>query len=577
MMILHRLFPLLALLPFFFMAASSATSKELPRPLSERDADLYEQIFALQDDGEIKEAAKLIKQLDSQLLMGHVLAQKYLHPTAWRSSYTELAQWLDKYNDLPTASRIKWLSDKRRPKGAKAARSPKEGYLNGVGLSRPQGYRADIPESWSGRASPRTTAKIARDIRRSIRRGYPSGAIEILDKPANLKYLTASEEGHLRGEIAHAYFIFGVDDKALRTARQAIAKGGDSAFMGYWAGGLAAWRSGQYEIATSFFRTLAENKDAPDVLRAGAGFWAYRGFMQAGDPLQAIFYLNMATAYPETFYGVMAIEASGQSIQLDFNLPVITDDFMDWLTAQKGGQRALALLQIGDWTRAARELRYLFEEMPEEHVRALIAFTSVHNMPGLTFRLADIYRTDRGVSYLAALYPYLETGAEVRIELSLLHAIIRKESGFYPLARSSAKAAGLMQLMPATAAFIAKDRRYRRTHRHKLHDPDLNLTLAQDYIEHLRAEPYIGDDLVRMLAAYNGGPGNLKKWLRKIDHKEDSFLLIESIPARETRNYIKGVISYLFIYSNRFEEDIPALHRLLNGRGNHKELAQLAD
>ncbi|MEC7243218.1 MAG: lytic transglycosylase domain-containing protein, partial [Pseudomonadota bacterium] len=120
MMILHRLFPLLALLPFFFIAASSATTKEFPRPLSERDADLYEQIFALQDDGEIKEAAKLIKQLDSQLLMGHVLAQKYLHPTAWRSSYTELAQWLDKYNDLPTASRIKWLSDKRRPKGAKA-------------------------------------------------------------------------------------------------------------------------------------------------------------------------------------------------------------------------------------------------------------------------------------------------------------------------------------------------------------------------------------------------------------------------------------------------------------------------
>ena len=151
-----------------------------------------------------------------------------------------------------------------------------QGYMPSVttdgALSRPQGYRADIPESWSGRASPRTTAKIARDIRRSIRRGYPSGAIEILDKPANLRYLTASEEGHLRGEIAHAYFIFGVDDKALRTARQAIAKGGDSAFMGYWAGGLAAWRSGQYEIATSFFRTLAENKNAPDVLRAGAGF-----------------------------------------------------------------------------------------------------------------------------------------------------------------------------------------------------------------------------------------------------------------------------------------------------------------
>ncbi len=141
--------------------------------------------------------------------------------------------------------------------------------------------------------------------------------------------------------------------------------------------------------------------------------------MLAGDPLQAIYYLNMATAHPETFYGVMAIEASGQSIKLDFNLPTITDEFMVWLTAQDGGQRALALLQIGDWTRAARELRYLFEEMPETHVRSLIAFTSEHNMPGLTFRLADIYRTDKGVSYLAALYPYLETEADVRIDQSL--------------------------------------------------------------------------------------------------------------------------------------------------------------
>ncbi len=125
-----------------------------------------------------------------------------------------------------------------------------------------------------------------------------------------------------------------------------------------------------------------------------------------------------------------------------------------------------------------------------------------------------------------------------------------------------------MQLMPATAAFIARDKRYRRTHRHKLHDPDLNLTLAQDYIEHLNAESHINGDLVLMLAAYNGGPGNLRKWLRKVNHREDRFLLIESIPARETRNYIKGVISYLFIYSNRFDEDVPALAPSYRGFGN---------
>jgi hypothetical protein len=125
---------MLVFLPFFFITASTAISKELPRPLSASDADLYEQIFALQDDGEIKKAAKLIKLLDSQLLMGHVLAQKYLHPTAWRSSFTELSQWLKKYNDHPTASRIKWLSDRRRPKNTKFS-CRYTGKLGGQGLA----------------------------------------------------------------------------------------------------------------------------------------------------------------------------------------------------------------------------------------------------------------------------------------------------------------------------------------------------------------------------------------------------------------------------------------------------------
>ena len=56
---------------------------KLSQPLSARDAETYREIFALQEDGEIKAAALLIKTLDSDLLMGHVLSQKYLHPTAW--------------------------------------------------------------------------------------------------------------------------------------------------------------------------------------------------------------------------------------------------------------------------------------------------------------------------------------------------------------------------------------------------------------------------------------------------------------------------------------------------------------
>ena len=553
--------------------APVGAANKLSQPLSARDAETYRQIFALQEDGEIKAAAMLIKTLDSDLLMGHVLSQKYLHPTAWRSSFKDLSAWLSRYNDHPSASRIKWLSDKRKPKGAKSAKAPKQGYLNGVGISRPQSYRATIPESWKGRSAPRRTANIAKEIRRAIRRGHPSGALEVIDNKANLRYLTASEEAHLRGEIAHAYFIFGVDDKAVRSARQSIAKASGQAFMAYWAGGLASWRAERFELAGSFFRTLAEMENAPDVLRAGAAFWAHRVAMRFGQPEQADSYLSIAARYPEIFYGVMAVKASGQQYEIDFSLPSISDEFKNWLTSQEGGQRALALLQIGNWTRAARELRYLVEEMPPTFQHDLIVFATKNQMPGLAFRLADLHQQDTGERMYAALYPMLSEQTDFVIDEALVLAIIRKESGFYPLARSRARAAGLMQLMPATAAFIAQDRRYRRTHKHKLHNPALNLHLGQKYIGHLLLEPHIKGNLVRMLAAYNGGPGNLNKWLKKLDHKDDNFLLIESIPARETRNYVKGVLSYLFIYRNQLGQPMPSLLDLVAGQKADRQIA----
>jgi hypothetical protein len=96
----------------------SPTSNPPISILSPSDAKLYEEIFALQQAGDIKTATKKVKALDSDLLMGHVLSQKYLHPTAWRSTFAELSAWLKKYNDHPAASRIKWLSNRRKPKAA---------------------------------------------------------------------------------------------------------------------------------------------------------------------------------------------------------------------------------------------------------------------------------------------------------------------------------------------------------------------------------------------------------------------------------------------------------------------------
>ena len=165
------------------------------------------------------------------------------------------------------------------------------------------------------------TASIAREIRRAIRRGHPSGALEMINNQSNLRYLTATEEAHLRGEIAHAYFIFGVDDKAVRTARQAIAKDTEEAFMGYWAG---AWAAGvlsdmNWQAAFSGLLLILQMRLMCCVQEPAFGPIAH--LCRLVRQPEATRYLSIAAQYPETFYGVMAIKASGQRYEIDFTLP----------------------------------------------------------------------------------------------------------------------------------------------------------------------------------------------------------------------------------------------------------------
>ncbi|MGB2333499.1 MAG: lytic transglycosylase domain-containing protein [Candidatus Puniceispirillaceae bacterium] len=539
----------------------------LPTPLSEFDAAQYLRLFDLQQQGNMKQATREMGRLENPLLKGHLLSQRYLHPTAWRSTYAELSAWLKLYYDHPDASRIYWLAKRRKPKNTKDPKSPKPGYLNGYGHAGLYGYLPQIPSDRAGRAAPSRTANVARLVRRAIRRGWPTGALDVLKNPDNKRYLTKAEEGQLRGEIAHAYFIFGVDAKAIREARHAIGVGKSDAWLGYWAGGLAAWRSGQHELAGQFFRSLVDLPKISPGRRSAAAFWAHRAELRAGSASKSVEYLTIAAQEVDSFYGVVAREALGQKVTLSFDLPPFDDKFLPWLAARPGGQRIFALLQIGKTHLAERELRYLWMEMPTEFHHSAMRLAAEHGMAGLSFRIAEIIRKETGKSWYGALYPHPLFKTDFSIDEALVWAVSRQESGFNPRAKSRAKAAGLMQLMPATASFIAKDRGYRGRKRHQLFEPEVNLNLGQTYLHHLLDEPLVEKSLVRLLAAYNGGPGNLRKWLRTVDHQDDPFLLVESMPARETRYYVKNVISNLGIYRLRFNQTAPALTSLAAGSG----------
>jgi hypothetical protein len=117
----------------------------LPQVLSTQDASLYREIFALQIAGKWRAADQRIDQLSDARLIGHVLAQRYLHPTAYRSKYKELRDWMAHYADHPEARRIYKLALKRRPKNYKHPKRPavqRSGLAASRAATGPKPYRS---------------------------------------------------------------------------------------------------------------------------------------------------------------------------------------------------------------------------------------------------------------------------------------------------------------------------------------------------------------------------------------------------------------------------------------------------
>ena len=141
--------------------------------------------------------------------------------------------------------------------------------------------------------------------------------------------------------------------------------------------------------------------------------------------------------------------------------------------------------------------------------------------------------------------------------------LIRQESRFNARAKSRVGARGLMQLMPRTASFIARDRRYHSSRRNKLYEPDINVELGQKYILHLLEQ--VDGNVMYLVAAYNGGPGNLAKWRRRTKFNDEPLVFIERRPSRETRAFMRQVLTKLWIYRARLGQAAPSLDAIAAG------------
>ena len=157
-------------------------------------------------------------------------------------------------------------------------------------------------------------------------------------------------------------------------------------------------------------------------------------------------------------------------------------------------------------------------------------------------------------------------GNKLSIDKELIYAFMHQESMFNTSAKSNQGAMGLMQVLPSTAKFITSSKDVKRNNANILKVPEINLEVGQEYIEYLLGLEIVSNNLIYLAAAYNGGPGNLKKWKEETNFLEDPLFFMESIPSRETRWFIEKILTKYWIYQNKNNQEMTSLKMLANGQ-----------
>jgi soluble lytic murein transglycosylase-like protein len=359
-----------------------------------------------------------------------------------------------------------------------------------------------------------------------------------------------------RGRAARQAFYSGDARRALVLARQA----GEG-----WIAGLAAYRLNDYAAAQASFRQVADDTGQDGWLRSAGAYWAARSATALGDSAGSLALLRQAAGYSETFYGMIAErqvhmlvgstapkDSLGQLILTSYAGP--TPDLRVFVQANSAAHRAAALAQLGRADEARQELRagIARAETPQDHDNWTALLASLAEALAHPSSAPDTYPT-----------PTLEPRAGFTIDKALVYAIVRQESRFNPLAISPVGAVGLMQLMPEAAARAAGDDKLRADMR-PLFDPSFNLRVGQDYVSWLM-ERGVGYDILRTVAAYNGGPGMLAKTSQMLGGDADSLMVIECLPAQETRDYVRKVMAGYWGYKRLWGEDARTLDALAAG------------
>ena len=526
--------------------------------LSDADIAIYKQAFTAARGGQLAKARTLMTQAGDNSLQGYVEAAAIL-----KTKYPAkdiLVKWLSQYRELSVADRIYRLAVSR---SSQKVRRGKKLITVAVVTNIPApvsvgrrtgGYEdAELPE-------PTPSSEAARAVLKKIladtKAGAPEKSLARLTTLQTTGTAPSDDIAVLSHRIAASYLAESKDEQAFQLT-SALSSGAVPQLD--WDAGFAAYRLGRYADAVPYLEKLAQNTAAQGQLRAQAAFWAARAHMQLGDPLKVVSLLTAAAKEEPTFYGLIAERMLGMDTRTGFSDAVLSQNDFAALMTSAPTRRAVALSQAGESEFAGPELNHAFVDNDEALDPAMAALAREIGITNVELRASE-KSVARGL-LLSGLFPVPPYAPEdgYHVDSSLVLAFARIESRFQNGAVSPVGARGIMQFMPKTANLVGG-----KGAANQLYDPSYSLSLGQRYIAELLDQ--LNGNLLKIGGAYNAGPGAVNRWVTTKAGKNDPLLFVESIPVAETRNYVKHLMEYHWMYRRRLGQDAKSLDETARGQ-----------
>lgn len=320
-----------------------------------------------------------------------------------------------------------------------------------------------------------------------------------------------------------------------------------------------ALRDENWEVLLETIESMSILTQQSDIWR----YWAARALQGQSrhEDANAIFPL---LSNKQSYYGQLAKEALGTTFEVPATTHEASTEEINTIQQVPGIQRALALFRLNLRIDAVREWNWAIRHFDDAELLAAANVAYQHGIYDRAINTAKktVNHHDYNLRFVAPHREQLQRILRPHdLDEAWVYGLIRQESRFISVANSSAGAMGLMQVMPATAKWVAEQMGMKDYRQNLAVEITTNLKLGAYYLKHVLTK--LDDQPLLASAAYNAGPGQARRW--RTTRPLEGAIYAETIPYRETRDYVKKVLNNSMYYARILEhgDNAPTLKQRL--------------